>query len=363
MVSQPSSGGAPAVDGKTPLEIRREDLTIDCAFPDEPEEDARLVCKFEALYLVQNPTSVPQEISGAFLGHDLENVRTSVDGKPIDHRLNAKEDKAIDPATRERRVEPERYGFKLSVPARKRVTMKTTGAMRPGPNFARGYTFGWPGYWRHPFFSGVWTVRFEDRHYDVRYLLDPLETWGKAGPIKGRIRWDDALEMESKALAGLPSLAIDEDTGWGSDGVTFTTRAAKTRELDLRLKERATAFHPGGPMVAVGRMFNAPYDERKILRAGWGWGVHSVIMQSLSVETNGDDYRALVPMIAQTNLLFLGVGVGLPVQFTPVRQQAVRAEFTVSVPAVAITYQIDWLRDTPAAPARTRTGVALQVSL
>ena len=70
-----------------------------------------------------------------------------------------------------------------------------------------------------------------------------------------------------------------------------------------------------------------------------------------------------VPMIAASNFLFLGAGIGLPVQLAPERQQGVRVELSLSVPAFALLYQIDWLRAGNDAKADKRTGVMLQLSL
>jgi hypothetical protein len=371
----PAGAGGVVLRKATALEVAREDLTLDC----EEErsfghQDGELACRFVAEYWLVNPRARAEAVQGAFFGYELRDVVVTVVGADGEARaagvdLSAAERDALlrkiekAPGGRQESVEIDAVGFRISVPGNGRRTLRVAGVMTSTAGFTNegGYGFMRPDQWTHPLMNEESRVRTEsDTEYAVDYLIYPIRTWKKVGPIDLRLRWDSGLELESRALKDKRLDLV----GAGGE-LTTTLDARETPVLDLKLTRRRSTFYevfqPGGPELRLGVRFGG--ESRATLGSvGWDWSFFHAVSQSLSYERGSDGYAAVVPMLFKVNLLILHFGFGLP-QVQGERQSGIRLQGGLTVPAVGITYFHDRFGARGELPARRQSGLAIVLTI
>lgn len=333
LATAPSTLARPRALAPTPLVIAREELRIDCG------ESVQISgCRFEARYHVRNPTAETQSIVAAFYGEHCSSVDVRVEDRSLLRALSADERTALDAAARGALPTPSpsarpprnatETGFDLSVGAGATVVLVARGVL----DAASGDRFsGEAMQVRHPLLFRARAGRTVDLEYDV----SPIRTWGSVGPITVSIRVAEGWRAHTNAGAALQGES------------SFSVTPERVPTLRIRLERAPGVLRHGGPYVAAGGAIGSSAPFR--LRAGYEIAAPSWLVYALAVETDAvrsvlvtPSVEASLPWIFPIGWLpAFSVGVGVPVQVTPVLRAGFRAMVGAQYPVVGFTTSVD----------------------
>lgn len=148
-------------------------------------------------------------------------------------------------------------------------------------------------------------------------------------------------------------------------------------QLEVRMRSRPRHLSPGGPVLALGKVFGAvprrgigaSREAGLVGRVGWEAFAPARVGHALSVDvtTGGAVTLAYLPQVMTSRWLVLpslGIGIGLPVQLAPRLTSGLRVQASVAFPVIGLVGWVDLMapvdlaRDQPA-----RGHLALQVAL
>ncbi len=336
----PGRLSGPMTTAPTVLEVDRERLDLRCSDGDAPR------CTFRAAYEVRNPTSASQTDVAAFYGLRSESIEVRVAGVSVGRALADAEQDALDAAItradaaprfafeQDRAAQVTRVGFDLTVQAGARTEVVVTGVIRLEPRFVpSGYV--WPAVQaRHP-----WLHRARPRRvFDLDYLLGPIRTWARVGPIDVTVEHPDGWTMEGATLSadgvrdggpGRAALPFAIDRSDGRTRARARTSADAGALLTLKMSHEGGWVHHGGPSLAVGGAVGPGGGFRT--RVGYEFAAPGPLIYSLNADTDWTSRVIVTPMVELASpFLFLipsfAIGVGLPVQLAPETLVGARVE-------------------------------------
>jgi hypothetical protein len=224
-----------------------------------------------------------------------------------------------------RRGEVTRAGFALTVDAGARTEVVVTGVLRLKPRSIPG-SYLVPAVWsRH-----LWMHRTRPhREFDLDYLLGPLRTWARVGPIDVTVDVPSSWSLEGATMAA--DARRDESSGRRPLGFVLETVDGRTRArgrtsvdagaiLTVRMTHPASGVHHGGPFLGIGGAPGADGGFRT--RLGYEVAAPSFLLYSLTADTDWNTRVVVTPMVELASpWMFIvpsfGLGVGLPVRVTP----------------------------------------------
>ena len=339
----PSLVAAPTFAGETALVVEGEKLLLDCVARRE-----RLTCRFEAAYLVFNPTAGEERALGAFYGMRTREVTIAADGAAVDRALTTEEirrlDEALDRAADKRREagQPrvftrgnERFGFELAVGAGARVRLVARGFMDPGERWIpRGYQT--PAAEARHLILGH---EPHDRFFDLQYFVAPIWTWRGAPKIEVEVRYPDSFELhpgEGWEVEHAKDAEIARRTVAGPD---------ETGSLWLGFATSTPLVTNGGLLAGVGGAWGEQSGLR--VRLGWEAALRGWLLASLVAETDFKSRLQLVPAIeaASPAILYIipsaGLGVGMPVQLWSQARVGVRLQASLHFYPAGLLFAAD----------------------
>ncbi len=348
----PTSLSGPDAIARTPLVVVDERLSIRCReIAGDPS------CEIEAVYTINNPTEVAQEVVAAFYGDQLGEVTIKVDGVAASRALSAAEVEALDGLVRGvsvglRESQPQgrlgvieqRQGFDLRVDAgQTRQVMATVEPFKPGLHEVGSYATS-AAKARHLLFA----KEQEDHRYGVNYFLAPIRTWGGVGAITIEVyhpvgwRADLAFDQPADPEAKAPRWTSKVSDGERFHTVTVGQEAGDA--LSIRLSVPAPSFNPGGVLLGLGGAFGQEGGGR--LRLGWEVAAMPWLLVSVAADSNLSDWLAVTPTVEVASpmaLIFpsLGLGVGVPVRALPDLQVGVRGQLSVVLGPVGFVLDLD----------------------
>jgi len=340
----PAQIGAPGFAAQTPLVVEEEKLRLDCAAQGEG-----ISCRFEADYLVFNPTSEEARVLGAFYGVRTHETSIAADGVVVDHALTTEEIQRLDLAVRQateksrQAQQPcifssgwERFGLDLTVAAGARVRLVARGRMDPGERWIpRGYQA--PAVEARHLLLGR---EPHERLFDLDYFVAPLWTWRGEPTIEVEVHYPDAFEFP-----------VSE--GWTFERTkegkvarrTIATRS-ENGSLWLGFLKPAPLVADGGLLAGVGGAFGDQAGLR--LRLGYEVALRGWLLASLAAESDLQTRVRIVPAIeaASPAILFIipsvGVGAGVPVQVWPQARVGIRLQASLHVYPAGLLFAADF---------------------
>jgi hypothetical protein len=332
----PAQVYGPQVARRTLLEVIREVLEIDCV-----ERHGEPRCTFRASYAVRNPAGHSESVVAAFYGVYTHGVSVDLDGRPATAQLTDAEVRGLDrlvfdPHAADAgprflgssdRGGSERVGFRATFAPSQVSEVVTRGDIRPGKvlephGYARPASetrHGWLG---------------RDRRtetYQLEYLLFPIRTWARVGPIEIRVRYPEDWTFYGRIYAtgkeSPPRWATVEEDGRVEQ--RLATRASAGSVLSLGFGLPAPFVQLGGGTLALG----GGMGDGGGLRAQLGWEVAAPnwVLYGVAVGSNLRDDLVVIPSIELASPMILvvpsfGIGVGVPVRLVPERAVGVRGQ-------------------------------------
>jgi hypothetical protein len=359
--------GGPVASKPTPLVVDHERLSFRC---EEVERSAR--CSFEAAYRVRNPTGAREEVTGAFYGVSVADVRVTVDGAealgdlPVELRRDL--DRAVDrldditrplPGGRANRSSA---GFVIAVDPGASRDLVATGTMSPVSAYWGGSEeFTISGLLaRHPVLS---TKERSDTEYEFAYLLSPIRTWSGTPTIDVTIRYPSSWTLATESGPAMVSWTHGSESGTAVDSARLD--ASTAAHLAMHFGVPGTRLLNGGPFLGIGPRFS---ERGPRLRLGYEIGGPSWLAYALAGETNFEKDVTVIPSVEAMTpdiavlIPSLAFGIGMPVQAKSGSPTlvGVRAQLALSFPFLSLVFPFDWY---PASPSGgLHTAMLAQVS-
>lgn len=347
----------PVSEAHTSLEVEREQLNIRC------DEGPPARCTFRATYAVYNPTAEAQSVVAAFYGLRAESVEVRIAGTPTHRPLTPAERVALDRAVLEAQAPGvpvdvaqrswetlvQRSGFDLSVAPGGRTEVVATGVLllsaRSIPsNYAVSAIRA-----RHPGLH-----RSTPRQvFDVDYMLGPIRTWGRVGPIDVTVDLPSSWRLEGATVSpeldpmpphrGRPVTFTSERSGERTRG-TARTGTDAGMVLSLQFTREEGLVHHGGPFVGLGGTVgpNGGFNTR----IGYEFAAPAQVVYSVSADTDWSTRVVLAPTVELASpwvvlLPSFAAGLGLPVQFAPTIEVGARVQGAMHLGPVGFVTSVD----------------------
>jgi len=332
----PAQVYGPQTAQRTRLEVTREVLELDCV-----ERHGEPRCAFQAIYTVRNSTRQSEPVVAAFYGVYTHGVVIDVDGHRATTELSDTEVRSLDqlvfgpPAggARPRFLESfdperaERTGFRATLAPGQTSQVVARGEIEPGQFFEpRGYA--WPA----PETRHAWLGRERStKDYQLQYLLFPIRTWARVGPIEIRVSYPEAWTFYGRVdVTGdepPPRWAVAEQ----EDRIEqqLLTRADAGAVLTVGFGLPAPLVGLGGGTLALG----GGIGDGGGFRAQLGFEVAAPdwVLYGLALGSNLRDDLLVVPGVELASPMVLvvpsfGIGLGVPVRLLPERAVGLRGQ-------------------------------------
>ena len=357
----PAVWGAPRPGGKTALAVGHETLRFDCV---EEAGGKSGSCRFEARYVVLNPTDTAQTAVGAFYGARSGDVAILVDGASVARELSEAERTAIDRVAWESvsggsgpgetnetpywRRGLTQTGFLLTVEAGGRRTMTVTGITRPmSHDRSRGWMLA-PYVSRHvALHSG-----HDGRRLELDYHLAPIRSWASVGAIDVEVRYPARWTLSGNVFAhpDPASYAGVHDPRWaetqegGANVARATLHADDGARLALTFDTPPSTVHHGGPLLGFGGTLKQ--DTGFAMRFGYELAAPGWLLHSLNIDTDFRNWVVIAPVTEALSPFFLlipsfGLGVGVPVKLAPEVDVGVRLQGSVGWGPLSFVTSVD----------------------
>ena len=343
----PTTLSGPDATTQTPLVVASETLKIRCE-----EVASRPVCRFEARYLIKNPTEATQAVVAAFYGARYgDRLSIEIDGAPVSRALTEAESQTLDGLVQSKRVQMtgsvypnesdsrERVGFDMVVEAgRTRSLSVTSEPFEAGINEVGSYALAGVRS-RHLLVGGD-----EEGHtHGFDYFLAPIRTWGGVGPIEIEVRTPERWRVSVEVSQDDRPFARSEESGEVVHSATLETLSGDS--LWVRMGVPDPVFNRGGPVLGVGGAFGQEGGFR--LRGGWELAAPGWLLWSASADTNFGDWLVATPMVEAVSDQVLiipsfGLGLGVPVRILPDTEVGVRGHFSMVFGPLGFTFDVDF---------------------
>jgi hypothetical protein len=328
-VPMPTQLGPFGAAQKTPIEVVRERLKIDCRV-----HDRIFSCSFEARYELRNPTDKRREVVAAFFGDGASGITARIDTGEPEPSASIEERNLIDRLSGQ--YGPAQRAMKIALDAGKSSNLVVVGSLQPSDLRHRpGYTVD-AVHVRHPL---VTPKKPEGEENLIRYLFAPIGTWSGAPTIDLEIGVPDGYRLD-----GADDYRWSARKGGGRLGVRSFAAGRAPEELSLRFEKPQPAVIVGGPIVGVGGGWLD--DGGRRLTVGWEVARPSWLLYSLSYETNVKDRHYIVPLVKAASPMFLflpsvGVGAGVPIRLHPTARVGGRVQIDAYLLSLGLVGALD----------------------